>query len=154
MPEQFYAERALLGFDGLSSSTPPGDARCYALRAFDSSPVLPAGTSRHSTWRSKAKTPSEPGEDKNGLRSSPKGREAQSTAGGTGLPKETGCITGLGCFEVWHRRSSKQPLTGLSKPTGPTSGTRDASAVRGDSRICVHLPVDFGNQDKGEAGAE
>ena len=41
MPEQFYAERALLGSDGISSGTPPGDARCYALRAFSSSPVLP-----------------------------------------------------------------------------------------------------------------
>ena len=38
MPEQFYKERALLGSDGLSSGTPPGDARCYALRAFSFAP--------------------------------------------------------------------------------------------------------------------
>ena len=43
MPE---AEGASLGSDGISSGTPPGDARCYALRAFSSAPVLPAETSR------------------------------------------------------------------------------------------------------------
>ena len=57
MPEQFYAERALLGSDGLSSGTPPGDARCYALRAFSSAPVLPAGTSRHISGIRSARNP-------------------------------------------------------------------------------------------------
>jgi hypothetical protein len=38
MPEQFYAVRVLLCSDGLSSGAPTGDARCYALRTFDSSP--------------------------------------------------------------------------------------------------------------------
>ena len=43
MPEQFYAERVLLGSDGLSSGTPPRDALCHALRVFSSAPVLRAG---------------------------------------------------------------------------------------------------------------
>jgi hypothetical protein len=38
MPEQFYADRVLLGSDGLSSGTPPRDLRCYALRAFSPLP--------------------------------------------------------------------------------------------------------------------
>jgi len=38
MLEQFHEEGASLGSDGISSGAPPGDARCYALRTFDSSP--------------------------------------------------------------------------------------------------------------------
>jgi len=55
---------------------------------------------------------------------------------------------------VRHWGTRKQPLARLCQPAAPPRRSRDSCTVSGNSRICIHLPVDLGDQDKGEAGAQ
>lgn len=57
-------------------------------------------------------------------------------------------------LEMWHGRSCKQPLAGFCQPAGPTRRARDSCTVGGDSRVCIHLPVNFRDQDESEAGPQ
>ena len=79
---------------------------------------------------------------------------ARSIAGRSGLLQTGGCAPHPGNFKVRHWGTCKQPLTRLCQPAGPPRGSRDSGTVGGDSCICIHLPVDLGDQDKGEAGAQ
>src|SRR5207244_50419 len=82
------------------------------------------------------------------------GLNACSIAGGGGLLQTGGCARWPGNFKVRHGRSCKQPLARFCQPARPARRSKDSCAVGGDSGICIHLPVDLGDQDKGEAGAQ
>src|SRR5581483_5342893 len=56
--------------------------------------------------------------------------------------------------KVRHWGSGKQLRTRSGQPARPTCGSRHSCAVGRDSGICIHLPVNFGDQDEGQAGSQ
>lgn len=53
-----------------------------------------------------------------------------------------------------HGGRLKQHLAGLRNPAGPLGGTIDPCTVAGDPGVGVHLPVEFGDEQKREARSQ